>query len=150
MIERYCLEKMKNIWDINSKFKYYLQVELAVCKAYFDLGKITEEVYQDIIKNASFDVDRINEIEVEVHHDVIAFLTSVNENVGENSRYIHMGLTSSDVIDTAFALQIVDSSKIILNDLNELIFSKLNRFWGHLKINLQKPFIKILDRKSVV
>ncbi len=121
MIERYCLEKMKNIWDINSKFKYYLQVELAVCKAYFDLGKITEEVYQDIVKNASFDVNRINEIEAEVHHDVIAFLTSVNENVGENSRYIHMGLTSSDVIDTAYALQIKDASVIIADDLANLI-----------------------------
>lgn len=121
MIERYCLEKMKNIWDINSKFNYYLQVELAVCKAYFDLGKITEEVYQDIVKNASFDVNRINEIEAEVHHDVIAFLTSVNENVGENSRYIHMGLTSSDVIDTAYALQIKDASVIIADDLANLI-----------------------------
>ena len=120
MIERYSREEIKKIWDINSKFQYYLDVELAVCEAYCDLGVISKDILNDIKSKAKFDISRIDEIEKEVRHDVIAFLTCVNENVGENSRYIHMGLTSSDVIDTALALQISDASKIILKDFEKL------------------------------
>ena len=123
MIDRYSREEMKKIWDLNSKFHYYLKVELAVCRAYNKLGKIPEDALNDIISKAAFSVDRIDEIEKEVHHDVIAFLTNVNENVGENSRYIHMGMTSSDVIDTALALQIQDSGKIILKDIDNLLLT---------------------------
>ena len=121
MIERYSREEISKIWELESKFKYYLDVELAVCNAYNKLGQIPDEVLKDIVSKASFSVDRIDEIEREVHHDVIAFLTNVNENVGENSRYIHMGMTSSDVIDTALALQMQDAGKIILNDLDILL-----------------------------
>ena len=121
MIERYSREEMSKIWELDSKFKYYLDVELAVCKAYNKLGQISQSVLDDIISKASFSVDRIDEIEKEVHHDLIAFLTNVNENVGENSRYIHMGMTSSDVIDTALALQMQDAGKIILKDIDNLI-----------------------------
>ena len=99
-----------------------MRVELAVCEAYAKLGKIPQKAVEEIKNRASFSVQRIDEIEGEVKHDVIAFLTNVNETVGEEyAKYIHMGLTSSDVIYTAFALQIVDSSKIILADLDELI-----------------------------
>ena len=122
MIDRYSREEIKKIWDLESKFSYYLKVELAVCEAYAKLGQIPENNLNEIKQKASFSVERIDEIEREVKHDVIAFLTNVNETVGkENAKYIHMGLTSSDVIDTAFALQIVDSSNIILKDINELI-----------------------------
>ena len=122
MIDRYSRKEMKKIWDLDSKFSYYLKVELAVCEAYSKLGQIPPKSLDEIKEKASFSVERIDEIEAEVKHDVIAFLTNINENVGEeNAKYIHMGLTSSDVIDTAFALQIVDSSKIILNDIDELI-----------------------------
>lgn len=122
MIERYSREEIKRIWDLGVKFSYYLRVELAVCEAYAKLGKIPQKALEEIKNRASFSVQRIDEIESEVKHDVIAFLTNVNETVGEEyAKYIHMGLTSSDVIDTAFALQIVDSSKIILADLDELI-----------------------------
>lgn len=121
MIDRYSREEISKIWDLNSKFKYYLDVELAVCKAYNKLGQIPDEVLNEIISKADFSVERIDEIEKEVHHDVIAFLTNVNENVGENSRYIHMGMTSSDVIDTALALQMKDAGKIILNDIDSLL-----------------------------
>ena len=121
MIERYSREEISKIWELESKFKYYLDVELAVCNAYNKLGQIPDEVLKDIVSKASFSVDRIDEIEREVHHDVIAFLTNVNENIGENSRYIHMGMTSSDVIDTALALQMQDAGKIILNDLDILL-----------------------------
>ena len=114
MIDRYSLPEMREIWDLNSKFHYYLRVELAVCEAYSKLGKIPQEDLLKIKSLASFNVKRIDEIEAEVQHDVIAFLTNVNESLGEDlAKYMHMGLTSSDVIDTAFALQIVDSSKII-------------------------------------
>ena len=121
MIDRYSREEIKKIWDLEEKFSYYLKVELAVCEAYAKLGQIPQKSLDEIREKASFSVDRIDEIEREVKHDVIAFLTNVNENVGkENAKYIHMGLTSSDVIDTAFALQIVDSSKIILSDIEDL------------------------------
>lgn len=122
MIERYSREEISKIWNLESKFQYYLNVELAVCKAYNHMGIIPDNSLREICKKASFSLERISEIEKDVRHDVIAFLTSVNESVGvENAKYIHMGLTSSDVIDTAFALQIKASSKIILNDLNELL-----------------------------
>ena len=122
MIERYSREEVKKIWDLEEKFNYYLKVELAVCQAYARLGHIPMEAVRQIKDKASFTVERIDEIEKEVRHDVIAFLTAVNESVGaENAKYIHMGLTSSDVIDTAFALQIKDSSKLILKELSDLI-----------------------------
>lgn len=122
MIDRYSREEIKKIWDLNAKFNYYLKVELAVCGAYSKIGQIPTEALKEIKQKAAFSVQRIDEIEREVRHDVIAFLTNVNENVGaEYSKYIHMGLTSSDVIDTAFALQIKDSSSFILNGLNDLI-----------------------------
>ncbi len=122
MIERYSREEIKKIWVLKEKFNYYLKVELAVCNAYFKLGKVPQKNLEEIKQKASFTIERIDEIEREVHHDVIAFLTAVNESVGpENAKYIHMGLTSSDVIDTAFALQIKDSSKIILEDLSKLL-----------------------------
>ena len=122
MIDRYSREEIKKIWNLETKFSYYLRVELAVCEAYSKLGVIPQPALNDIKKKASFSLERIDEVEKEVKHDVIAFLTSVNESVGvENAKYIHMGLTSSDVIDTAFALQITDSSKIIMNELDGLI-----------------------------
>lgn len=122
MIERYSREKMAKIWELNSKFSYYLDVELAVVKAQVELGNFSKEVYDNIKSTAKFDVERISEIEAITRHDVIAFLQNVNENVGSTySPYIHRGLTSSDVIDTAFALQIKDSSKIINEDLDILI-----------------------------
>lgn len=122
MIDRYSREEIKKIWNLEQKFSYYLKVELAVCEAYCKLGIIPQTSLDEIKKKASFSLERIAEVEREVKHDVIAFLTSVNESVGaDNAKYIHLGLTSSDVIDTAFALQIADSSKIVLSDLDELI-----------------------------
>lgn len=123
MIERYSRDEIKNIWTLQSKFEYYLAVELAVCDAYVEHGDFPAEDIEELKRLAKFDVERIDEIEKEVRHDVIAFLTNVNENLGEYAKYMHVGMTSSDVIDTAFALQIQDSGKIILNDLNNLINS---------------------------
>lgn len=122
MIDRYSREEIKKIWDLKVKFDYYLRVELAVCQAYARLGYIPLDDVRKIKEKASFTLERIDEIEKEVRHDVIAFLTAVNESVGPDlAKYIHMGLTSSDVIDTAFAMQIRDSANIILKGLNDLI-----------------------------
>ena len=121
MIERYSRECMKQIWDLRSKFQYYLDVELAVCKAYSEVGEIPEDALTRIEKNASFSIERIDEIEAQVNHDVIAFLTNVNETLGEDAKYMHMGLTSSDVIDTALALQIQSAAEIIKQDLNKVV-----------------------------
>ena len=122
MIDRYTREEIKKIWELESKFQYYLDVELAVCEAYSKLGLVPKENLEIIKKTAFFTIEKIDEVEREVRHDVIAFLTVINESVGkDNAKFIHMGLTSSDVIDTAFALQIKDSSSIILKDLDELI-----------------------------
>lgn len=121
MINRYSREEISKIWDLNTKFDYYLKVELAVCDAYAKLGVISQETADEIREKAKFSVERIDEIEREVRHDVIAFLTCVNESLGDLGRYVHVGLTSSDVIDTAFALQIQDSGKIIEKDLEDTI-----------------------------
>ncbi len=123
MIDRYSREEMKKIWDLNSKFQYYLDVEIAVAEAYAQIGEFPEEDIEELKKLAKFDIKRIDEIEAEVRHDVIAFLTNVNESLGKYAKYMHVGMTSSDVIDTAFALQIKDSGKIIVKDLDEVIQS---------------------------
>lgn len=123
MIDRYSREEIKNIWDLNSKFQYYLNVEIAVAEAYANLGTFPKQDVEELKKKAKFNVERIDEIEAEVKHDVIAFLTCVNESLGDLAKYMHVGMTSSDVIDTAFALQIQDSGKIILQDLDETIQS---------------------------
>ena len=121
MIERYAREEMKQIWELEKKFQYYLDVELAVCEAYNTLGIIPDDAIKRIKENASFSLKRIDEIEAVVNHDVIAFLTNVNESLKDDAQYMHMGLTSSDVIDTALAIQIQAASEIIKTDLKNLI-----------------------------
>ncbi len=112
---------MGEIWTDNYKLKTWLQVEIAACEAQAELGYIPTEALEEIKAKANFDEQRVLEIEAEVRHDVIAFLTNVNEYVGDAGRYIHLGLTSSDVLDTALALQLVASVNLILEQLEELI-----------------------------
>ena len=100
MIPRYSRPEMAAIWAPENKFNLWLQIELAAVEAWVKLGRVPAESFQTIREKASFDVDRIDEIEKDVKHDVIAFLTSVAEHVGPESRFIHLGLTSSDVLDT--------------------------------------------------
>lgn len=121
MIERYTLPEMGEIWTDNYKLKTWLQVEIAVCEAQAELGYIPQEAVDEIKAKADFDPQRVLEIEAEVRHDVIAFLTNVNDYVGDAGRYIHLGLTSSDVLDTGIALQLVVSLNLILERLEELI-----------------------------
>lgn len=111
---------MADVWEPKNKFQKWLDVELAACKAHVELGNIPESAYQTIVDKADFNVERIDEIESEIHHDVIAFLTCVAEYVGEDSRFVHLGLTSSDVVDTAFSLLIQDAGKLLLNDIDVL------------------------------
>jgi len=113
MIERYTLPEMGAVWTDESKYRHWLDVEIAVCKAMADMGQVPKKALKTIIAKADFDVDRINEIEAETNHDVIAFLTSVSEFVGPDSRYIHFGMTSSDMLDTALSLQMKKAAAMI-------------------------------------
>lgn len=117
MIERYTLPEMGSIWTEENKYQKWLEVELAVCEAWSQLGKIPLSSLQKIKQKASFSEEKIKQIEKEVKHDMIAFLTSVAENVGEESQYIHLGLTSYDVVDTAFSLLIKESLEKIKKEL---------------------------------
>jgi adenylosuccinate lyase len=112
---------MGNLWTDTYKLKTWLQVEIAVCEAQAELGYIPAEAVEEIKAKANFDLKRVLEIEAEVRHDMIAFLTNVNEYVGDAGRYIHLGLTSSDVLDTALALQLVASVDVLLTRLEDLI-----------------------------
>jgi len=121
VIERYTLPQMGELWTETYKLKTWLQVEIAVCEAQAQLGYIPTQAVEEIKQKANFDPKRVLEIETEVRHDMIAFLTNVNEYVGDAGRYIHLGLTSSDVLDTALALQLVASLDLLLIEMKELI-----------------------------
>ncbi|MDH5767870.1 MAG: adenylosuccinate lyase [Nitrospirota bacterium] len=121
MIPRYTRPEMGQLWDVKAKYQKWLDVEIAVCEAWAELGEIPIDVVNVIKKKAMFDVKRIDEIESVVKHDVIAFLTSVAENVGPESRFIHKGLTSSDIIDTALSLLMKNASDIIIQDIKGLM-----------------------------
>ena len=121
MIERYTRPQMAGIWTLDNKYRKWLEVEIAVCEVLAEQGDIPPDALRDIREKANFDVARIAQIEEETHHDVIAFLTSVAEYVGPASRFIHEGLTSSDVLDTAMAMLLTEAADLLLEDLNALI-----------------------------
>jgi len=123
MIERYSLLRMSEIWKNEARFRYLLEVELAVLEVLVDEKKVpvSKTRFQTIKKKAKFDVKRINKIEKQTNHDLIAFLKNLEENIGRGAEYIHKGLTSSDVLDTALALQIKDGIKIIEEDLSNYL-----------------------------
>ena len=120
MIERYTLPEMGRIWTENAKFQSWLKVEIAACEANCSIGKMPEAALKEIRLNAKFEESRIKEIEKEVKHDVIAFLTNINEHVGDSGRYIHVGMTSSDVLDTGLSLQLKDSCELLLEEIEKL------------------------------
>lgn len=121
MIPRYTRPEMGNLWEPENKFRKWLDVEIAVCEAWSELGKIPKDALKAIKKKAGFDINRIDEIEKTVKHDVIAFLASVSEFVGHESRFIHKGLTSSDVVDTALSLLMKEAAGIIISNIKELM-----------------------------
>ncbi len=120
MIPRYSLPEMAGIWSEQSKFESWLKVELAACEAWYSLKRIPKKDLSVILKKAKFNLKRIEFHERKTNHDLISFLTSVAENVGPASRYIHLGLTSTDVVDTAQALQLVSSCDLLLGQLKQL------------------------------
>ncbi len=119
MIKRYTLPAMGKIWSIENEWRTILDVELAACDAMAELGEIPAPAAKNIREKANFNIDRIHEIESVTHHDIIAFLTNVAEYVGEDSKYVHKGLTSSDVKDTAICLMMKQSAEIISDDLKK-------------------------------
>jgi adenylosuccinate lyase len=131
MVERYAREPMKSLWTQYARYKAWLEVEKAVVKAWNKLGLIPDDDAKKIVKNAKFSVKRIDEIEAVTRHDLIAFTTSVAESLGEESRWFHYGMTSSDTVDTAVALQMRDSLKIIIKDVKMLMKSVKKRAKEH-------------------
>jgi adenylosuccinate lyase len=120
LIERYTLPEMGRIWSEEAKFQSWLDVEIAATEANAELGRVPPEALEQIKAKAAFEVPRILEIEAEVRHDVIAFLTNVNEHVGDAGRYIHVGMTSSDVLDTGLALQLKRSVQVLRQEQDQL------------------------------
>ena len=121
MIERYTRPEMGRIWTLENRYRAWLAVEVAVCEAWAELGRIPAEAVKTIRDKADIDVQRILDIEETTRHDVIAFLTSLEEKVGPEARFIHLGCTSSDIVDTANALLLVQAGKLILKDLRALL-----------------------------
>ncbi len=121
MISRYTRTEMGHVWTDKARFERWLQIEIAACEAWAELGKIPKSALSIIKKKAAFDLARIDEIEAEVKHDVIAFLTAVNEKVGKDGRYIHKGLTSSDIVDTALSLGMREAADIVIRDIKDLM-----------------------------
>lgn len=121
MIPRFSRPEMARIWETENKYKTWLEVEMLACEAQEEIGAIPAGVAAKIRSKAKFDLKRCEEIEQKVRHDVIAFLTNVGENVGDEARYIHMGMTSSDMIDTGFAVQLRQAADLIIADLDVLL-----------------------------
>lgn len=121
MIDRYCRKEMAAIWDDQAKFDMYLKVELLACQAWSELGEIPKTDMQLLWDNASFELNRISELEQETHHDVVAFTRAVSESLGEEKKWIHYGLTSTDVVDTAYGALYRKANDILQNDLNRFV-----------------------------
>ncbi|MDZ7659757.1 adenylosuccinate lyase [Fodinibius sp.] len=121
MIERYSRKEMADIWSLENQFQAWLEVELAACNAWSKLGKIPREDVEKLYQNASFDVDRIKEIEKQTRHDVVAFTRSVSESLGEEKKWVHYGLTSTDVVDTANGLRLKQANEILRKDIQQII-----------------------------
>ena len=121
MIPRYSRDVMASIWEPQSRFQIWFEIEAHACDALAELGVIPKESAKTIWEKGNFDIDRIDEIEKEVKHDVIAFLTSLAEYIGEDSRFVHQGMTSSDVLDTCFNVQLVKAADILIDDVEKLL-----------------------------
>lgn len=121
MVGRYTLKRMAKIWEEQNKFQKWLEIEIAICEAYAELSLVPQEDLSIIHEKAGFDIERINEIEKRTKHDVVAFIESVSEFVGPSSKYIHMGITSSDILDTSFSCLLNEASDILIQDTIEFM-----------------------------
>ena len=131
MISRYTRPVMGSIWDSENRYAKWLEVEVAACEAMAEEGVIPKDAFKNIKEKAAFSVERILEIEEETKHDIIAFLTNVAEYVGPDSRYIHLGLTSSDILDTSFALLLKEAMDLIIQDVKEFMEVIKKRAFEH-------------------
>ena len=131
MIPRYSRKQMTDIWEEKNRFEIWVKIEISALEAMEELGTVPTGTAEKVDKNAKFDIDRINEIEKEIKHDVLAFLTNLAENVGPESRFIHQGMTSSDVIDTCLNIQLKQSGEILLSGLDSLLKSLKARAIEH-------------------
>ncbi|RSL31738.1 adenylosuccinate lyase [Salibacterium salarium] len=131
MIERYTRPEMGSIWTEKNRFNAWLEVEISACEAWAEYGDIPKEDVQKIRENAGFDVDRINEIEGETRHDVVAFTRAVSETLGEEKKWVHYGLTSTDVVDTALSYLLKQANDILLNDLENFLAILKNKAIEH-------------------
>ena len=121
MIERYSRKEIREIWEEKNKYQIWLDIEIAAAQAIEKLKVIPRGVSSKIKKKSKINVDRIHKIENKVHHDVIAFLTSITEKIGPEGKFLHKGMTSSDVLDTCFNIQLIQSGKIIQKDIDEIL-----------------------------
>lgn len=131
MISRYTRPQMGRIWEAQNQYAKWLDVEIAACEAMAEEGLVPHEALENIKKKAAFSVDRILQIEEETKHDVIAFLTNVAEHVGPDSRFIHMGLTSSDILDTSFALLLKEAMLLVMQDVEHFMAILKERAFEH-------------------
>lgn len=131
MIPRYARPDMTALWEAESRFSIWLEIETHALDAMVKLGIVPEDAAKAVREKGGFDVDRIDEIEREVKHDVIAFLTSLSEHVGPEARFVHQGMTSSDVLDTCFNVQLVRASNILLKDMDALLAALKKRAMEH-------------------
>ena len=127
MIERYTRPQLAKIWSEENKYNTWLKVEIAAAEALCELNQIPKESLQKIKEKARFDINRIQEIDKEVHHDVLAFLTCVNESIGHDSRFLHLGMTSSDLIDTSISLVLKQASDVILEGIDNFLLTLKNK-----------------------
>ena len=131
MIPRYSRAEMADIWEPQNRFRIWFEIEAHACDAMAELGTIPKEAAKAIWERGAFEPDRIDEIERETRHDVIAFLTNVSEHVGPEARFLHQGMTSSDVLDTAFAVQLTQASDLLLKDIDAVIAAIRRRALEH-------------------
>ena len=131
MIPRYSRPEMTKIWESENRFRIWFEIEAHACDAQADLGVIPKKAAETVWERGGFDIERINEIEAEVKHDVIAFLTSLAEHIGPEARFVHQGMTSSDVLDTCLAVQLSQAADILLNDLDKLLSALKRRAIEH-------------------
>ncbi|MEK6567505.1 MAG: lyase family protein, partial [Candidatus Omnitrophota bacterium] len=121
MIPRYSLPQMSAVWQDESKLSKFLEIEVLTCEAYAKLGRIPKEAAGKIRRQAKFDLKRVNKLEEATQHDVVAFVSCVGESLGPYAKYLHIGLTSSDLLDTTLALQAKEAAEILIEDLERLL-----------------------------
>src|SRR3954467_8916339 len=131
MIPRYSRPEMARIWEPENKFRIWFEIEAHACDAQADLGVIPRSAAEAVWQRGKWDIERIDEIERETKHDVIAFLTNLAEHVGPEARFVHQGMTSSDVLDTCLSVQLVQAADILLKDVEDLLAALKRRAFEH-------------------